>query len=111
MSSPSPRHRPGDRTPPVTSYGRDVIRYRVLVAGRVQGVCFRDACRQMALEHGVSGWVRNLADGRVEAVFEGPADEVRQCVEWAHHGPALARVTDVAMQAEEPAGLTAFRVR
>jgi acylphosphatase len=88
-----------------------VIRCRVLVSGRVQGVCFRDACRQLAQAHGVSGWVRNLTDGRVEAVFEGPAEEVRQCVDWAHRGPPLADVADVAVQSEDPEGLTTFRVR
>ena len=49
-----------------------MVRYRVLVSGRVQGVFFRDSCRRVAEEHDVGGWVRNLPDGRVEAVFEGP---------------------------------------
>jgi acylphosphatase len=88
-----------------------VIRYRVLISGRVQGVCFRDACQRMALEHGVSGWVRNLADGRVEAVFEGPATGVQRLVDWAQHGPSLAAVADVATQAEQPEGLSTFQIR
>ncbi len=49
-----------------------MIRYRVLISGRVQGVFFRDSCRRLAEQHDVAGWVRNLPDGRVEAVFEGP---------------------------------------
>jgi acylphosphatase len=53
-----------------------VVRYRVLISGRVQGVFFRDSCRRLAEQHGVAGWVRNLPDGRVEAVFEGPAEDV-----------------------------------
>jgi acylphosphatase len=64
-----------------------VVRYRVLISGYVQGVYFRDTCRRMALQHGVSGWVRNLRDGRVEAVFEGPAEDVSRLVAWARHGP------------------------
>jgi len=88
-----------------------VIRYRVLVSGRVQGVYFRDTCQRRAVEHGVSGWVRNLPDGRVEAVFEGPADGVHRLVEWARRGPELAIVTDVAVQAEPPVGLRTFLIR
>ena len=88
-----------------------MIRYRVLVSGRVQGVYFRDTCRRKALEHGVSGWVRNLPDGRVEAVFEGPADGVHRLVEWMHHGPGLALVVDVVARAEQPEGLRTFSVR
>jgi acylphosphatase len=88
-----------------------VVRYRVLVSGRVQGVYFRDACRRRALEHGVSGWVRNLPDGRVEAVFEGPADGVHDLVEWMRHGPDMAVVVDIAAQAERPEGLGAFVIR
>jgi len=86
-------------------------RARVLVSGEVQGVYFRDACRRMAAEHGVLGWVRNLRDGRVEAVFEGPADAVDHMVTWARHGPGTARVADVDVQAETPEGLTSFVVR
>ena len=87
-----------------------MIRYRVLVAGRVQGVFFRDTCLRLAVQHGVSGWVRNLPDGRVEAVFEGAADDVRQLVEWARHGPRGAVVSDVVVEAEQPAGLATFRI-
>jgi acylphosphatase len=88
-----------------------VVRYRVLISGRVQGVFFRDACRRLAEQHGVAGWVRNLPDGRVEAVFEGPGDDVRRLVDWARTGPRLAAVDDVAVQAEPPEGLSAFRIR
>jgi acylphosphatase len=88
-----------------------VVRYRVLVSGRVQGVYFRDTCRRVAQQHGVTGWVRNLPDGRVEAVFEGPADGVRFLVDWARHGPRLAVVDDVAVAAEQPEGLGSFVIR
>jgi acylphosphatase len=88
-----------------------VVRYRVLVSGRVQGVFFRDTCRRLAEEHDVAGWVRNLPDGRVEAVFEGSAADVGRLVDWARRGPRLAVVDDVAVQAEPPQGLTSFRIR
>ena len=88
-----------------------MIRYRVLLRGRVQGVFFRDSCQRMAREHGVSGWVRNLPDGRVEAVFEGRAEDVHRLVDWARRGPPHAVVTDVALQAEQPEGLSTFLVR
>jgi acylphosphatase len=88
-----------------------VVRYRVLVSGRVQGVFFRDTCQRTALAHGVSGWVRNLPDGQVEAVFEGRAEDVDRLVAWARHGPARAVVAHVAVQAEPPEGLTTFMIR
>jgi acylphosphatase len=88
-----------------------VVRYRVLVSGRVQGVFFRDTCRQVAEEHDVSGWVRNLPDGRVEAVFEGAPENVRRLVDWAHHGPRRASVADVWVRPEQPEGLDTFQVR
>lgn len=88
-----------------------VVRYRVFVSGRVQGVFFRDTCRQIAEEHGVSGWVRNLPDGRVEAVFEGTKDDVQKLVDWTRHGPRRAAVADVWVRQEQPEGLDTFQVR
>ena len=88
-----------------------MVRYRVLVSGRVQGVYFRDTCRQLALQRGVSGWVRNLPDGRVEAVFEGLADDVQHLVDWARRGPRSAAVANVSVQAEPPEGLGAFQIK
>jgi acylphosphatase len=88
-----------------------VIRYRVLIRGRVQGVFFRDACQRMALKHGVNGWVRNLPDGRVEAVFEGRDEDVNRLVHWARRGPSRAVVADVAAHAERPEGLSTFLIR
>ena len=86
-------------------------RYRVLARGQVQGVNFRAACQRMAQQRGVAGWVRNLGDGRVEAVFEGPAEQVREMVDWARHGPRLAVVAGVTVQAEQPEGLRGFEIR
>jgi len=88
-----------------------VIRNRVTVSGRVQGVFFRDTCRRMATARGVAGWVRNLPDGRVEAVFEGTDDDVRRMVDWTRQGPAGAVVADVAVQVEPPEGLRTFEIR
>jgi acylphosphatase len=88
-----------------------VVRYRVLISGRVQGVFFRDTCRRLAQQNGVAGWVRNLPDGRVEAVFEGPAANVRRLVDWARSGPRLAVVDEVAVQTERPEGLGSFLIR
>ncbi|WP_197085242.1 acylphosphatase [Saccharothrix sp. ST-888] len=87
-----------------------MIRNRVIVSGQVQGVFFRDACRQVAQEHGVTGWVRNLADGTVEAVFEGPPAAVAQLLRWSHHGPESAVVDGVSQHEEEPEGFTAFEI-
>jgi acylphosphatase len=88
-----------------------VVRYRVLVSGRVQGVFFRDSCRRLAEQHGVTGWVRNLPDGRVEAVFEGSPDDVRLLVDWTRHGPRHAVVDAIAIHPEPPEALAAFRIK
>jgi acylphosphatase len=88
-----------------------VVRYRLQISGRVQGVFFRDTCRRMAERHGVSGWVRNLPDGTVEAVFEGAAEDVRHLVDWSHQGPSAAVVRDVRVQAEPPEGISGFQIR
>ena len=88
-----------------------MVRYRVLVSGQVQGVSFRVACQRMAWQHGVAGWVRNLSDGRVEAVFEGPAGQVERLLDWARRGPRTAVVADVAVQPEQPEGLGTFQIR
>lgn len=80
------------------------------MSGSVQGVCYRDGCRRTATEQGVAGWVRNLPDGSVEAVFEGRPDAVERLVGWAHHGPPAARVERVEVSPEEPEGLIGFAV-
>ena len=86
------------------------IRRRVVVSGRVQGVFFRDTCEREAAAAGVAGLVRNLRDGRVEAVFEGEPAAVERMVRWAHTGPPRAVVERVEVHEEEPAGETTFRV-
>lgn len=86
-----------------------VVRRRVIVSGRVQGVFFRDTCAQMAYVNGVSGEVRNRRDGRVEACFEGDADAVERMVNWCREGPRGADVEHVEVADEEPQGDTTFR--
>jgi acylphosphatase len=81
------------------------------VQGHVQGVFFRETTKRRALSAGVTGWVRNLPDGRVEAVFEGERAAVERLVDYAREGPRGARVDWVDIEAEEPEGLSGFDVR
>jgi acylphosphatase len=83
----------------------------VIVSGRVQGVWYRESCRRQALGLGVRGWVRNAPDGTVEAGLEGDADAVDTLIAWMRVGPPHARVTDVVVVEEPPAGEHAFVVR
>jgi acylphosphatase len=87
-----------------------VIARRALVDGRVQGVFFRDSCRREALARGVAGWVRNRADGRVEAAFEGSPDAVEAMVAWCRHGPRGARVDRVDVSEATPEGHSGFAI-
>ncbi len=75
-------------------------RLHVFFSGRVQGVFFRAFTREVALRHGVKGWVRNLPDGRVEAVLEGPRDAVYAVLEACKEGPPMARVEGVEIVEE-----------
>lgn len=81
------------------------IQMRVYVSGSVQGVAFRSLTRKEALKVGVVGWVRNLEDGRVEAVFGGTETAVNYMVHWCSRGPLCAQVTEVVA---EPMPLEAF---
>jgi len=88
-----------------------VTRRRVVVAGRVQGVFFRDTTRRRAEAVGVAGWVRNTTDGTVEAVFEGEPAAVEEMVDFCRNGPGRAEVSSVEVTEEEPEGLTRFEIR
>jgi acylphosphatase len=88
-----------------------VQRRRVVVQGHVQGVFFRETTRRRALASGVAGWIRNVPDGSVEAVFEGERDPVDRLVAFAREGPRGARVDWVDVVSEEPEGLQGFDVR
>lgn len=83
----------------------------MIVQGRVQGVFFRAETRNRARSLGLSGWVRNNADGSVEATFEGDRDRVESMVEWCRRGPAHAHVENVDVAWEEPTGDAEFAVQ
>lgn len=87
------------------------IRARVIVSGKVQGVAYRYTTFQEANQLGVGGWVRNLPDGRVEAIFEGSKEAVEAIVRWCHRGPRAAVVKEVAVEYQEPEGMSEFHIR
>ena len=72
-----------------------MARTQVLISGQVQGVGFRYMAKRKMVELGITGWVENLADGRVEAEFEGEENRIKEMVEWCREGPPLARVSRV----------------
>jgi acylphosphatase len=86
-------------------------RARVVARGRVQGVFFRAEARSRAQSLGLAGWVRNTAEGTVEAVFEGERDRVESMIDWCRRGPALAEVSQVDIEWEEPRSEAGFAVR
>ncbi len=91
-----------------------LVRARVLVDGRVQGVWFRESTREHAARAGATGWVRNLADGRVEALLEGERQAVESVLAFLREGPPHARVTSVELASYEEIETRAeraFRVR
>jgi acylphosphatase len=88
-----------------------ITRAHVLVSGRVQGVNFRWYTQRKAQELELTGWVRNLWDGRVEAIFEGEEQAVRRVVDWCHMGAPSARVHEVEVHYGEPTGeFSRFRI-
>jgi acylphosphatase len=89
----------------------ETVRARAVISGRVQGVYFRQSTALEAMALGVSGWVRNLADGRVEAVFEGSRAVVEAMLEYVSHGPDHARVDAVDTFWEAPEGESRFSIR
>ncbi len=86
------------------------VRRRVRVWGAVQGVFFRATCAREAARRDVAGWVRNAADGSVEAVFEGEPDAVEAMTAWCRRGPDGAQVDGVEAADEPPDGLQGFRI-
>ena len=89
-----------------------LVRRHLWVSGSVQGVLFRSSVEEQALPAGVTGWVRNLPDGRVEAVLEGEEDAVGRVIAFCHRGPPYARVDRVEIRDEEYRGdLRGFTVR
>jgi acylphosphatase len=84
---------------------------RVIVTGRVQGVWFRDQCRERARSEGIAGFARNRADGAVEVELEGPEPAVERVVTWCRVGPPRASVDAVAVERITPVGEPGFRIR
>jgi acylphosphatase len=82
----------------------EMIRAHLRIYGRVQGVFFRANMRERARMLGLTGWVRNMPDGSVEAVIGGPRDKVLELVKWAHKGPRLAKVEKVDVEWEAASG-------
>jgi acylphosphatase len=88
----------------------DRVRAHVFVSGRVQGVFYRANTRDTARDLNVDGWVQNLDDGRVEAVFEGPENRIEELIDWCHEGSPSARVEAVEVEYENPQGEDGFRI-
>lgn len=89
----------------------DRTRVHVFVAGTVQGVGFRQAISDKANELAVTGWVKNLADGRIEAILEGPRDDVYRVVGLCRAGPPGARVSGVQVDREPPKNERSFKLK
>ncbi len=89
----------------------DCCRRRVLITGLVQDVWFRASTAKQAMLAGTHGWVRNLEDGRVEAVLEGSANAVKEMIEFCSRGPKMARVDRIEVVEEDPENLEGFKIR
>jgi acylphosphatase len=88
-----------------------ISRAHLLISGRVQGVCYRAFTQDQAITFGLNGWVKNLHDGRVEAVLEGRREHIEQAILACKIGPAGARVTDVDITWKSPLGEEGFEIR
>ena len=88
----------------------DAIRTHAIITGRVQGVWYRAKTQEAAERLGVSGWVRNLPDGSVEAVFEGDPQAVATVIEWCWEGPPQAIIENVSTRDEAAEGISGFQV-
>lgn len=85
---------------------------KLIISGRVQGVCFRAFAREEALRLGLTGWVRNVGEDRVELLLEGKREALDQFIVWAHKGPPAARVEHVCVEWGEAAGeIKNFEIR
>lgn len=96
---------------PNSSPLHEQIRTHVFISGRVQGVGYRFSTVEQANQLDLNGWVRNLPDRRVEAVFEGSKAAVEEMIRWCYQGPRGAVVKDVSIDYEAPEGLRGFEIR
>ena len=87
-----------------------MIRRRLLVSGRVQGVFYRDSCKATAESAGVAGSARNLPDGRVEVILEGDPDAIDEVIGWCRKGTPQSKVESIEVSDEDPAGATGFGI-
>lgn len=87
------------------------VRAHVRIYGRVQGVFYRANTRDQAKSKNLNGWVKNLSDGSVEAVFEGEKGSVQEMVDWTYEGSPAANVKDVEVEWEDPKGLEGFEIK
>jgi acylphosphatase len=103
MASPSPCST-GD------SQNSEIVRVHVWISGRVQGVGYRFSTLSEARQRDLQGWVKNLPDGRVEAVFEGTLTNIKEMIQWCHHGPTAAVPQTVEVEFEAVEGLQEFEI-
>lgn len=89
----------------------DLVHAHVLIAGEVQGVGYRMTTHKIATHLGLNGWVRNLPDGRVEAVFEGDRATVERIIHWCHQGPPTSLVKSVAVEYNSLKEIKGFQIR
>jgi acylphosphatase len=87
-----------------------IIQVHALISGRVQGVGYRFSTADKADQLGIKGWVRNLPDGRVEAIFEGETTLVNEMIQWCYLGPSAARVKEVKLKRGIVEGFSSFKI-
>ena len=88
-----------------------MLTYHLIIKGKVQGVFYRDSARKEALKLGLSGWIRNMPDGSVEAMASGEEDQLLAFVTWCKDGPPLAKVTEVIQRLAEPQAFNSFSIK
>ena len=110
-ASSEPRRRRRRASARILVVQRELVRRRVIVYGRVQGVWFRGSLSERARAHGVGGWVANRPDGNLEAVLEGPREDVERLIRFCKTGPPRADVQRVQVSEEVPEGVSGFSVR
>lgn len=87
------------------------MRVHVFIKGKVQGVFFRKNTKNKADELGISGWVKNLADGRVEAVFEGEKNKVKKMIDWCYKGSSASKVEKIEVNKQKEQDLKGFQIK